>query len=179
MNTELSQENTSRYIPREGQQNDERFIAAVEDITRMKNDRVMPILRWFKTHVTLPRILFRVSGTLIILLSVSLPLLSIVEGPSRDTLLPIVALMIAGLTGLNSFFQWQNAWQGRRQTQRALEYLLSHWELEMIKAKQHPEPQKAIQLALEATERLLDRTKEVTAAETSEFFQGIQLPQSQ
>jgi hypothetical protein len=106
-------------------QNDERFDAILAELTRIKDDRVVRTFNWFKRYARRPMILFRTTGVLIIVLSVSVPFLGVLEGIWRDTVLPIVTLAIAGLTGLSSFFQWQGAWQRFRQTQFALEHLLS------------------------------------------------------
>lgn len=124
-------------------------------------------------------VLFRAFGVLLILLSVSVPFLSTLEGVWRTVVLPAVALSIAALTGLNSFFQWQAQWQGFRHTQFALEYLLAKWEMEIIKARHHPDEQQAVEIALTATDMLLDRAREATASETGKFFEGIQLPVAQ
>jgi hypothetical protein len=100
----------------------------------------------------------------------------VLDGIWRDIVLPIAALVIAALTGLNTFFQWQKSWQGRRQTQFAIEHFLSKWDLDMTIAKHDPDPEKAIEMAVRATEQLLDRAREITSAETAEYFQGLQLP---
>jgi hypothetical protein len=121
-------------------------------------------------------ILFRAVGVLVILLSISVPFLGTLEGIWRMVILPLTTLLIAALTGLNAFFQWQSQWQGYRQTQYTLEYLLAKWELEIIRAKHCPDPKEATEVALAATHLLLDQAREITASETSGFFAGIQLP---
>ena len=176
MSKQQSRKATVKYIPGEGQQSDERFIAVVNELIRVKDEHFAPVLRWFSRHANRPRVMFQISGILLIILSVSVPLLGVLEGVWRDIVLPIAALVIAALTGLNSFFQWQKSWQGRRQTQFALEYLLSKWDLDMTIAKHHSDPEKAIEMAVKATGQLLDRAREITSSETAEYFQGLQLP---
>lgn len=171
-----SRKATAKYMPGEGQQSDERFIAVANELIRVKDEHFVPVLRWFKHHANRPRVMFQISGVGLIILSVSVPLLGVVEGVWRDIVLPIATLVIAALTGLNSFFQWQKSWQSRRQTQFALEYLLSKWDLDMTIAKHNPDPEKAIEMAAKATEQLLDRAREITSVETAEYFQGLQLP---
>jgi len=168
-----------KYVPQESQQDDPRFISIMNELIILKDTRVISYLNWLRNHADSPRKLFRISGATIILLSVSVPLLSIINDPARNIILPVVTLVIAALTSLNSFFQWQNAWQSRRQTQFSLEYFLSNWELAMLRAKYETDTAKAIDLAIAATENLLNRTREISGAETAQFFENIQLPQSQ
>jgi DNA-binding transcriptional regulator GbsR (MarR family) len=94
----------------------------------------------------------------------------------KTFILPAVAVAIAGLTSFNAFFQWQSQWQGNRQTQYALEHILSKWKIEIVKAKFHRDREKAVEIAIEATSELLDQAREITSATTGDFFKSIQLP---
>ncbi len=90
----------------EHQQMDERFRALLGALETIKNQYVAEAgLKWYDKHIWVPRFFFYLSGTLLILLSVSLPYLATLEGPWRTIVLPIVALAVAGLTGLSSFFK--------------------------------------------------------------------------
>lgn len=166
----------AKYEPQEGQQSDERFVAVVDNLDDLVEERVGPILRWFKQHANRARIPFQTTGGVIIALSVSIPLLAVAEGILKDRVLPIVALVIAALTGFNSFYQWQRAWQGRRQTQFALEHFLRKWALQMTAAKHTQDPDKAIGTAISATGEFFDHVREVTSSETEEYFRHIHLP---
>lgn len=139
-------------------------------------DKVAKSKDWYEGHAKRPMILFRTFGALVIVLSVCVPFLGTLdESAWKSIALSLVALAIAGLTGLNAFFQWQNQWQGFRQTQFALEHLLSKWKLEIVKVKYHPDKEEALQTAVEATARLLDQAREATVTETGEFFKGVQV----
>lgn len=161
------------------QEGDRRLAGALEDLSRMK-DEVVKTKVWYEEHAKRSMVKFRVFGVAIIILSVSLPLLGVLSEDSawKNVALSGVALAIAGLTGLNSFFQWQAQWQGFRQTQFALEYLLSRWELEMFKAKYLPDEEEALRSAMEATARLLDLARDATASETAGFFEGVRTPEA-
>ncbi len=139
-------------------------------------ETVVQTRNWYRDHAERPMLLFRSAGVLLILLSVSIPYLSTLEGVAKEVLLPIFSLLIAALTGLNAFFQWQSQWQRFRQTQYQLEYLLTRWEFEITQAKHQPEHSLAVEMATAATARLLDQAHEITAQETGEHFKGQQLP---
>ena len=156
-------------------QNDERFQKVMDELKKIKGE-VVSIKNWFARNSALPRILFWSVGGVIILLSVLVPYLATLDGIWKTVVLPAVAVAIAGLSSLNAFFQWQSQWQNYRQTQYALEHFLSKWEIEIVKAKFHENPEKAIEIAIEATSKLLDQAREITSSTTSEYFKKIQLP---
>src|SRR6266566_4016926 len=89
-------------------QNDELFIAVLQEMTSLKDKYVVPKLELYKKRTQRTMFLFRVTGIVVILLSVSIPFLSILDGFWKSIVLPIVALLIAGLTGLISFFRWES-----------------------------------------------------------------------
>src|SRR5205814_1312202 len=121
----------------ETQQLDQQFISALNDLIAIKNTYIVKNkLKWYKKHIKLVGNLFRVSGVLVIILSVSIPFLITLEGLWKTTALPLIALLIAALTGLNAFFQWQSDWNSSYQAHIALEHLLSIWEVRIIEAKQ-------------------------------------------
>src|SRR5436190_18395614 len=111
-------------------QSDERFISVLKELEALKENFVVRKIHVYSRVATQARLRFRISGALIIGLSVCLPFLTILkEGIWISIVLPIVALVIAGLSGLNAFFRWESNWKGYSQTRYKLEYLLKVWEL--------------------------------------------------
>jgi hypothetical protein len=155
------------------------FQVILNELTSIKDKYVVEQLNWYKTHSMQPMLFFRISGILLIFLSVSIPLLTTLEGLWRTIVLPGVALLVAGLTGLISFYRWESDWKGYRQAQFTLEYLITAWELRIEEAKLEKDTQQAINMAMEATQQLLDATHTVTSSETQEFFQRVQVPRVQ
>lgn len=149
--------------------------ALLTDLIPLK-ESVVQSRNWYRDHAERPMLLFRSAGVLLILLSVSVPFLSTLEGVAKEVILPIFSLLIAALTGLNAFFQWQSQWQRFRLTQYQLEYLLNRWEFELTQAKHQTDHDLAVQMATDATARLLDRAHEITFQETGEHFKEQQLP---
>jgi hypothetical protein len=158
---------------------DERFLAILTELTRIKDAFVGQKLSWYQAHAKTPMLLFRLSGVLVILLSVSLPLLATLEGFWQTLVLPVVALFVAGLTGLTSFFRWESGWKGYRQAQFTLEYLLTTWELQITEASHQTDAQKGIDQALQATRQLLDATHTTISAEAEEYFKRVHIPRTQ
>ena len=161
-------------LSQDGKSLDE-IIAELESI---KNDYVTRNLDWYKDHSRRPMILFRSFGAAIILLSVSVPLLSTLPGIWSTAVLPIATLAIAGLTGINTFFDWQTQWKGHRQTEFALEHLLTEWDLEIVQARSELDEGKGVALAIAATRDLIEKTREATVTETGQFFAAAKSPQN-
>ena len=152
-----------------------RFNQILDELTKLKSP-VLNTRNWYRRQAPRSMAAFRVVGVALILLSVSLPLLSTLEGNWRTFALPVISLLIAGLTGINAFLNWQSQWQSFRQTQFQLEYLLQRWELEIIQARYHSNEDEAIAMIYAATQKLLEQAREATASETEKFFKDIQLP---
>lgn len=158
---------------------DERFLSVLTEVTRIKDAFVVQKLHWYTAHARTPMFLFRICGVLVIVLSVSLPLLATLEGYWKTLILPVVALFVAGLTGLTSFFHWESGWKGYRQAQFSLEFLLTNWELQITEASHHTDVQAGIDLALQATRQLLQATQTAVSAEAEEYFKRVQIPRAQ
>lgn len=151
------------------------FASALAELTEVKR-KVIDTQLWFKRHARPKMMCFRVVGVLVIGLSVSVPFIAAQDASWKDTAVSAVALSIALLTGLNSFFRWERAWQGYRQTQFALEHLLALWDLRVIEAKHQEDPRIATAMAIRATEQLLVDSRSATSAETAEYFKLIEVP---
>ncbi len=160
-------------------QSDKRFLSVLAELTHIKDEFVVRQLHWYETRARTPMLLFRISGALVILLSVSLPFLTTLGGFWKTIVLPVISLLIAGLTGLNSFFRWESAWKGYRQTHLTLEYLLTGWELQIAEARCQVDEQKAIDIALKATEQLINMTRTTTSTEAEDYFKRVQAARTQ
>ena len=151
----------------------------LQELRRIVDENVTSTLRWYKHRAALPRLIFRASGALIIILSVSIPLMAALQYPGKDIVLSAIAVLIAALTGLNSFYRWEDTWRNRRETEFALTHLLSIWELKIVEAMHLGDPRKAKELLLVATRQLLEDAKGVTGTETEKFFSNIDWPQAE
>lgn len=160
-------------------QNDARFISALKELEALKEEFVVQKMLAYKRWAVQSRVRFRLSGALIIGLSVCLPFLTTLkEGIWISIVLPIVALVIAGLSGLNAFFRWESNWKGYSQTRYKLEYLLKVWELKVIEAKHEMDTQKSVEIVVQATKQLLDDVEATTSAESEEYFKRVQIPKT-
>ena len=161
-------------------QSDPDFQNILTELTNIKDKYVVPSLKFYETHGRLPMILFGVFGILTILLSVSLPILTTQDDPFwRHGVVPIVALVVAGSTSLMSFFRWESIWRAYSQTSETLNYLLTIWELKITLAKHERNTQQVIDMAVEATQQLVEATHTTIGSEAEEYFQRFQIPRAQ
>jgi hypothetical protein len=157
-------------------QTDERFISVLKELEAIKENFVVRKIHTYRGWAKQAQLRFRISGALIIGLSVCLPFLTTLKGIWISIVLPIVALVIAGLSGLNTFLRWEANWRGFSQTRYTLEYLLKVWELQVIEAKYETDAQKSVEIVVQATKQLLDDVQSTTSTEAEEFFKRVQIP---
>ena len=137
------------------------------------------VLHWhavYKRNAELSRILFRLCGVVVIVASVSIPVLAAFEFPRKNLVVSGAALLIAVLTGLNSFYRWESRWRNYRQSQFAMDQLLSEWRLALLEAENKRDQPTSVALALEATRRLLADAKAVRDTESADYFDNVAWP---
>jgi hypothetical protein len=139
-----------------------------------------PRIEWYERHSFAPRIYFRIAGILTILFSVSLPAVAAIPSAKfdyKDIVLSVMSVAIAALTGLSSFFRWDNMWRRNKTAQMDLQRYVAKWELEITNARLLlPDDQKANHI-YKATDDLLVNAATVISSESEGFFSGLQFPQ--
>lgn len=160
-------------------QSDPELQSVLKELTNIKDKYVVPSLKFYQTHGTLPMFLFGFFGVITILLSVSIPVLAARDDFWRTAILPIVAVLVAGSTSLMQFFRWESIWKTYSQTGQTLDYLLTIWELKITLAKHERNTLQAIDIAVEATQQLIEATHTTIGSEAEEYFQRFQIPRAQ
>jgi hypothetical protein len=160
-------------------QSDTEFQTLLTELINIKNKYVDPTLNFYNTHGKLPMILFSIFGVITILLSVSLPVLASLKETWGTLVVQIVAVLVAGSTSLMQFFRWESIWKGYSQSGQALNYLLTIWELKITLAKHERDTQKAIDMAVGATQQLIEASHTTIGSEAEEYFQRFQIPRTQ
>jgi hypothetical protein len=157
----------------------------ITELHAVKSEYVDKALDWYKKRASWPRILFRISGTLVIVASLSIPFLSAaaISGESTTAIsgaklfnVNVAAFVTALLTALNSFYSWHSTWQKYLTTQLLIEGFIVTWQMEMVLARANSDRQKADDLAFAATSKLVEQTKEVITGEAHKFFANIKWP---
>jgi hypothetical protein len=145
-----------------------RFLA----LRMLVDQQIRPQYRWYSTHTLWPRLCFRCAGILVVIGSLTLPVIAAQKGwPPR--VLTGVSLMVAVISSLSTFFKWDSTWQSRISTSAALRSLLAKWELSMESAGTAEKPDDA---ALAATEKLFDDAFNIVGSETKQFFATVKWP---
>jgi hypothetical protein len=153
-----------------------RELADVLEEVRPFVEKVQQTREWYETHATPSRKAFRAIGVVIILLSLSIPLIAALRFTGKDLVLSLSAILIAIATSLNSFFKWEQTWQAFRKTEFALDHLLTVWDLRRVEAMHETDPSKARDRILTATQQLIEEANKVGSSETQQFFDRIEMP---
>jgi hypothetical protein len=138
------------------------------------DQRIQPEYQWYLNHTLWPRLCFRIAGIVVVIGSLSLPVMAAQKGwPPREILLSTVSLLVAAVSSLSTFFRWDSTWQSRIRTAGALRAALAKWELSMKAAEL---AENAIDMAFTATEKLSDEAFNLVGAETKQFFDTVKWP---
>jgi hypothetical protein len=123
-------------------------------------------------------LLFRLTGSFVILLSVSLPIVAAFGGalPHKDLWVSVIAGAIALCSGLNSFFRWDAGWRGCLEAQRKLVQLRDEWDYKIERARTYPDSVRGFQIAKEATANLVNAAHEIILSETKQYLDAQKFP---
>ncbi|WP_248919940.1 DUF4231 domain-containing protein [Pseudomonas entomophila] len=150
------------------------FLGAARSIKKCFVD---PRREWYAKHQSYPFYMFRVCGVVTILLGVILPVVAVTYFQYKTEVMSVMSLTIAALTGLSNFFRWERSWRGREQSKFAIDALEAKWELELAKASHVLSEEKRLEHVYIATNDFFTNVRIISAAETDEFFSGMQFPQ--
>lgn len=149
---------------------------SIEELCDIKKRYVDKTWIWYRDNSSWPRIVFRLAGIAIIVLSLSIPFIAATEAQWSKNGVSVAALLIAILSALNAFFAWQKTWEKRITIQLTLEGLMAVWETKIAAARQYENPMEGYKTALQATQDLIESTKALTVSETTDFFTNIKVP---
>ncbi len=162
----------------------EAFLTAVHGQAFFGDDHQQGSIRWYITYykegAPKRRLAFRVSGFLLLLLSISLPfLVGISPAGYQASVASTLSWVIALVAAASSFFNWQRAWQGYTQTQMTLQFLLTEWELKTAEARAAGTDGEGVMILREALNKLVAGVTEAVSQETAQYFEGVHVPQVQ
>ncbi|MCK2242663.1 MULTISPECIES: DUF4231 domain-containing protein [unclassified Crossiella] len=120
---------------------------------------------------------FRFTGILVTVLSISLPLITVISFPQKDLTIAVIGVAIALSTGLHSFYQWDKNWGLLRRSDFKLTEAYSAWELEMHHAQSLVDGPNKEQRRYDATKALLDKASVIRGKESESYFDALQFPQ--
>jgi hypothetical protein len=142
---------------------------------KLVENHIMPCHNWYSKHVWWPRVMFRLSGIVVVIGSLSLPIIATSTTLlNRDVVLTATSMSIAALSSLNTFFRWDAMWRSRTRAGHALQGLVASWEYGLSAAALSDKPEQA---ALAATEKLFKEAFALVGAETEEFFASLHWPE--
>jgi hypothetical protein len=126
------------------------------------------------TNTKGPRICFRISGLIVVIGSLLLPVITTYETLwHKRLILAIVSLTVAVLSSLSTFYKWDYSSQTREKATLELKGLLAKWELNLIAAQVAKNPAEE---ALDAAKQLFDDSFKIVDTETGQFFANLSWP---
>ncbi len=162
----------------------EAFLSALREQSFFRDENTQGSVLWYiafyQKRAPRRRIAFRVTGFVLLFLSISLPFITQVSPKEwQSQVASAIAWLIALVAAANSFFNWQKAWQLHTQTQLTLQFALSEWELRTAEARAAATDEEGLKVLQVAMQRLTKTVSEAVANETAQYFEGVKVPDVQ
>jgi hypothetical protein len=115
---------------------DAQYEQVLAELKALVHRHVIPRYSWYQKHTLGPRSCFRISGLMVVIGSLLLPVITTYETLwHKRIILAIVSLTVAVLSSLSTFYKWDYAWQTREKAALELKGFLATWELNLIAAQ--------------------------------------------
>lgn len=160
------------------------FLNALYEQSFFKDAKTQGSILWYidfyQKRAPVRRNAFRVSGFVLLFLSISLPFIThLSPPPAQAQVASALAWLIAVVAAANSFFNWQKSWQLFTQTQLTLQFSLSEWELKTAEAKAAASDEAGLKILQDALQKLIKSVSESVSNETAQYFEGVKVPDVQ
>ncbi len=150
-----------------------------ESFFRLVQTQVVPQYHWYTRNAFPARLFFRLSGTLVIVFSVTIPAIAAVPAesfPDKDMVISVMALGIAILSGLNAFYKWGEKWQSFVRAALGIKHLIAVWQMELQDARFIEDGEQRMKIANDATKKLIEETGTIVSQETEQYFSKVKWP---
>ncbi len=122
---------------------------------------------------------FRISGVAVILASISLPFVSGLTFAGKDLVIGCLGLLIAAVTALRNFFQWDVVWRLMRSTEFELTFKIAQWEAELAKLTAVPAAADTTEQAFNLTKVLISDARQIILGEAGQYFGALSWPNAE
>lgn len=167
--------------------NDPAVPASISTLRQLADREVIRPRNRYRRRAFWVRVFFRSSGVAVILASISLPFVAGSTFDSKDLVIASLGLLIAAVTGLRNFFQWDLVWRLMRTTEFQLTFKIAEWEAEFARLMAAPvATDAAAPVATDATEqafkltkRLISDARQIILAEGTQCFGTLSWPNAE
>ena len=90
-----------------------------------------------------------------------------------------LGLLIAAVTGLRNFYQWDLVWRLMRTTEFELTFKIAEWEAELAKLMAAPAANDVAEKAFNLTKTLVSDARQIILAEAGQYFGALSWPNSE
>jgi ABC-type multidrug transport system fused ATPase/permease subunit len=147
-----------------------------EIITRV--ERTISARRdWYRRRAKWNAIFFRATGVAVIAIASALPVLASFSYRGKDEIVATAGALVAFLTALRSFYQWDQLWSVLRQSDFDISYLLERWKVDLSAAAELPEAERFARVQVLGA-ALLEQTEAVRKSESQRYFGTLHFPES-
>jgi hypothetical protein len=146
-----------------------------EEIAALVDRYVVHDRNWYRHRARVVRRWFRLFGVGVIVLSASLPVIAAVDFKDSQFVITLVSVLVAALTALRTFFQWDGQWRVLKVADWKLTALLGAWEADVCSLNGQAPARTEVS---KRTRLLLDEAGKVIDSEASSFFTAVTWPET-
>ena len=152
----------------------------ITDLISLVKSTVVVDMAWYRANTFWPQLMHRISGSLAIALSVSIPLVMILPQlpsiiypgfPSKELVVSTFGVLIAFSSSIDSFFNWRDLYKVNMIAMVNIKNYLADWQLEILEALQSDDKQAADRQAVKATQKLFASFKKIDLKNADEYAQ--------
>lgn len=127
---------------------------------------------WFQNEADIERFFYRLFGVVVIVLSISIPVLSQSNLTHKKILITFASLSVAIGTSLSTFFNWGEAWGQYRAAEYAYRTEIRQWDIKVLRVVASLEDERSkIDSINEITQTLLDQANYINMRANKQFFE--------
>jgi hypothetical protein len=136
-----------------------------EDFPGFAEAYALRVRAFYDSRAKWHRRFYRLSGVIVILSGVSLPVLASTSYTHKNFVVSCAGALVAALTALRAFYRWDQGWVLLRQTELAITKTYSEWKGAL---RDQPGPTEARNLLIEIAE--------IRHGEAEAFFKDLTFP---
>jgi hypothetical protein len=102
--------------------------------------------------------------------------LAVFDYPHKALVISLVGVVVSVVTGLRTFYQWDQNWAVLRRTHFDLTEAYQAWQLDFRHARASADAGQVEELAYQATKTLLEQVAKIRGSESERYFASVNFP---
>jgi hypothetical protein len=150
--------------------------AVLADYRKLAEECVDRLRRKYDFRAGWHRRWFRFTGIVVVVSGAALAPLAVFDYPRKPLVVALVGVLVGVVTGLRTFYQWDQNWAVLRRTHFDLTEAYQAWQLDFRHAQAGDDPTQVEERSYQATKTLLERVAAIRGSESERYFASVDFP---